>query len=209
MLPHTLQGGCPAADRRGWAQPEAVTPAGPGAFVVDGTDRQEDASEGQRLVALPRRMGGDPDELIERLAAPPAASVTDLLDRTNHLLAQLELDIASLREDPARDRRRIEQDADERQAIADGAVKRVRLLEDRARQIATRKLQPELLEDALARPAELDMAVSFEDTIDRIEEELRLAKGITGALRLGTIGDLLKQAELRVEYLVRRAEASR
>lgn len=165
--------------------------------------------DGQRLVALPRRVGGDPDDLIDLLAASPAASVVDLLDRTNHLLAQLELDIANLREDQARDRRRIEQEAEERQAIADAAIKLVKLLEGNARRIAARKAQTDVLEAALARPAELDMAVSFEDTVDRIEEELRLAKGITGALRLGAIGDLLKQAELRVEYLVRRAEASR
>jgi hypothetical protein len=176
---------------------------------VDDTQGRGATGDSQRLVALPRRVGGDPDDLIDLLAASPAASVTDLLDRTNHLLGQLELDIASLREDQARDRRRIEQEADERQAIADGAIKLVKLLEDKARQIAERKLQTDLLDEALARPAELDMAVSFEDTVDRIEEELRLARGITGALRLSTIGDLLKQAELRVEYLVRRADASR
>ena len=176
---------------------------------MDATDRQEGSGDGQRLVALPRRVGNDADGLIDLLASSPAASVTELLDRTNHLLAQLELDIASLREDQARDRRRIEQEAEERQAIADGAIRLVELLEGKAREIAERKLQTELLDEALARPAELDMTVSFEDTIDRIEEELRLARGITGALRLGSIGDLLKQAELRVEYLVRRAEASR
>jgi hypothetical protein len=176
---------------------------------VVGNQREDDGGDGQRLVALPRRVGGDPDGLIDLLAASPAASVIDLLDRTNHLLTQLELDIASLREDQARDRHRIEVEAEERQAIADGAIKLVKLLENRARQIAERKLQTDQLDEALARPAELDMAVSFEDTVDRIEEELRLARGITGALRLGAIGDLLKQAELRVEYLVRRAEASR
>jgi DNA segregation ATPase FtsK/SpoIIIE, S-DNA-T family len=176
---------------------------------VDGTQRDDDTGESQRLVALPRRVGGDTDELIDLLATSPAASITDLLDRTNHLLGQLELDIASLREDQARDRQRIEQEAEERQAIADSAIKLVKLLEREARNIAERKRQVDVLEQALARPAELDMTVSYEETVDRIEVELRLAKGITGALRLGTIADLLKQAELRVEYLVRRADASR
>src|SRR5687767_4235400 len=104
MLAPGLQGGARTADRMGWSQPEAVTRAGQGALVVDGVERQDDASEGQRLVALPRRVGGDPDSLIDLMAASPAASVDDLLDRTNHLLAQLEIDIASLREDQARDR---------------------------------------------------------------------------------------------------------
>src|SRR5689334_22959394 len=151
----------------GLAQSEAVTRSGQGALTVEGTRSQDDASDGQRLVALPRRVGGDPDDLIDLLASSPGASVTDLLDRTNHLLAQLELDIASLREDQARDRRRIETEAEERQAIADAAIKLVKLLERRAREIAGRKAQTELLDEALARPAQLDMAVSFEDTVDR------------------------------------------
>lgn len=177
---------------------------------MDDTQRDdEQAVPGQRLVALPRRVGDDPDGLIDLLAASPAASVSDLLDRTNHLLAQLELDIANLREDQVRDRERIEREAEERQAAADAAVDRLKQLAYRARQIAQHKAMTEVLDDAIDRPADLDGSVSFEQLVTRIEEELRLAKGITGALRLATIGELLKQGALRVDHLTRRAEASR
>ncbi len=175
-----------------------------------GTDHNEGRdAPGQRLVALPRRVGDDPDSLIDLLAASPAASVTELLDRTNHLLGQLELDIASLKEDQARDRHRIELEAEERQATADEAINRLKLLAVRARQIAQRKALTDVLDDALARTVELDRTVSFEQLVAEIESELRLAKGITGALRLTRIGDLLKQASLRVEHLIGSAEAAR
>ena len=176
---------------------------------MDDREQDQTGSANQRLVALPRRVGDDPDGLIDLLASSPAASVTDLLDRTNHLLGQLELDIASLRADQAKDHQRIELEATERQAAADAAIDRLKLLAYRARQIAERKALTEVLDEALARPVELDRTVSFEQLVARIEEELRLAKGITGAIRLATIGDLLKQGALRVEHLTGRAEASR
>jgi len=177
---------------------------------VDDTEQaDEQGGAGQRLVALPRRVGDDPEGLIDLMGASPAASVADLLDRTNHLLAQLELDIASLKADQERDRRRIEAEAEEREAAADAAIDRLKLLAHRARQIAERKRLIHVLEEAINRPMDLDRSVSFEELVAQIEAELRLAKGITGALRLETIGGLLKQGSLRVEHLTKRADASR
>jgi hypothetical protein len=169
--------------------------------VDDTADGADVAKPGGRLVALPRRSGTDADS--------PAAAVSDLLDRTNHLLNQLELDIDSLKRDQEKDRRRIEREAEDFQKAADAAINRLKGLAQQARQIAERKARTEVLDRALARPVPLDKSVTFDQLVRQIEEEIPLAKGITGAIRLETIGDLLKQATLQVEAMTTRAEKSR
>lgn len=165
---------------------------------------------GGRLVALPRRrLDDDLNESGEGLASSPTVAVADLLDRTNHLLGQLERDIDHLKADQAKERARIERENEERQQAADRAIDVLKDLAFRAHKIAVHKARTDVLEDALARKVELDMNVSFEELVRRIEEEIKLAKGITGAIRLATIGDLLKQATLRVEYLTKQADAAR
>jgi hypothetical protein len=131
-------------------------------------------------VPLPRRrLGDDADELAAAFAASPTATVEDLLERTDHLLAQLAEDIESLKADQAKELRRIEREAEEQQAAADRAIDVLRELAVRARRIAVAKARESTLDEALARPAELDMSVPFVDLVRTIEEEIRLAKGIT------------------------------
>jgi S-DNA-T family DNA segregation ATPase FtsK/SpoIIIE len=167
----------------------------------------EGAAE-DRLVPLPRRtLGDDPES--PTLAASPTAAVVDLLERTDHLLAQLEADIASLRRDQDKERQRIEREAEERQAAAEAAIARLQQLAIKARTIAEHKARTEVLDEALARKVPLDKSVSFDELVMKIEEEIRLAKGITGAIRLATIGDLLKQATLRVEHMTKQADRAR
>lgn len=175
---------------------------------MDDAAEMTEEQPGGRLVPLPRRRLGD-DDAGEILATSPTASVADLLERTDHLLGQLEEDVAGLRKDQDKERRRIEQDAEDRQEAADAAMDRLRKLELRAREIAERKARTDVLDAALASNVELDKTVPFDELVRKIEEEIKLAKGITGAIRLTTIADLLKQATLRVEYMNRQAEKSR
>jgi hypothetical protein len=172
--------------------------------VDETAEAQDDATPGGRLVALPRR-SADADSL----SGSPTAAVFDLLDRTNHLLNQLELDIDSLKRDQEKDRRRIHAEAEQFQQAADAAIERLKALAFKARTIAEHKARTDVLDAALARKIPLDTSVSFDELVRRIEEEIRLAKGITGAIRLQTIGDLLKQATLRVELMTSQAEKSR
>lgn len=170
----------------------------------------DDGQTGDRLVPLPRRrLGEDPEESALLLASSPAATVADLLERTDHLLAQLEADIESLKRDQQKDRERIERRAQDRQAAAEAAIERLQELALRAREIAEHKARPDLLDEARRQDVALDPSVSFDELVGRIEEELRLARGITGAIRLSTIGDLLKQATLRVEHMTDQAERAR
>jgi len=163
-----------------------------------------EAAAGGRLVSLPRRSADG-----DTLADSPTAAVSELLDRTNHLLNQLELDIESLKRDQEKDRLRIEREAEGFQRAADAAIDRLKVLALQARQIAERKARTDVLDRALSKYVELDRTVTFDELVRKIEEEIPLAKGITGAIRLETIGDLLKQATLQVEAMTKRAERSR
>ena len=174
----------------------------------DPSSGSSDKASGDRLVPLPKR-APDGDELVQAIAASPTATVADLLERTDHLLDQLGLDIASLKEDQAKERKRIEQEAVDRQEAADEAIEVLRILAGRARTIAERKGLTDVLDNALAAPMELDRSVTFLQLVTQIEQEIRFAKGITGAIRLQAIGDLLKQATRHVEHMVKRAEHSR
>jgi hypothetical protein len=158
---------------------------------------------------LPRRASDDADLVEAIAAASPTATVADLLERTDHLLHQLELDIAALREDQAKERGRIERESEQRQAQAAEAVERLQRLALRAREIAVSKGRSAALEAAIDQPMQLDESVTFDQLVRRIEEEVRLAKGISGAIRIETIGALLKQASLRVKHLNARAERAR
>ncbi len=173
-------------------------------------NEEHEPKTGARLVPLPRRtLDADGNEIGGSMGASPTAAVDDLLERTNHLLHQLALDIESLKDDQAKDRARIEQEAQDRQAAADAAIEQLMVLAHRARVIAEKKARVEVLDAALARKVDLDTSVTFDQLVSKIEQEIKLAKGITGAIRLETIGDLLKQATLRVEHMTKRAERSR
>ena len=170
-------------------------------MTKDGADAPED-----RLVPLPRRTG---DSAESAMSASPTAAVIDLLERTDHLLAQLEQDIEGLRRDQDKERERIEREAKDRQDAAEAAIERLQELAIKARKIAVHKARTEVLDEALARKVPLDKDVTFDELVVQIEEEIRLAKGITGAIRLATIGDLLKQATLRVEHMTKQADRAR
>jgi DNA segregation ATPase FtsK/SpoIIIE, S-DNA-T family len=161
-----------------------------------------------RLVPLPKRAPGE-DELVQAIAASPADTVADLLERTDHLLAQLQTDIAGLRADQAKEQSRIERERHQRQTAARAAIEQLKALAVEARAIAEHKARTDVLDAALARPAALDPGVTFPTLVRRIEEELRLARGITGAIRLGPIGQLLVQAAAHVDHLTRETEMTR
>ncbi len=169
----------------------------------------ESESPASRLAPLPRRTLED--ELTEGrgLAASPTATVADLLERVNQLLFQLQADIDSLKVDQERDKRRIQEDAEQRQRDAERAVGLLQQLHDYATEIAERKAATETLNKGLATPMALDRSVDFDHLVARTEQELRLARGITGAIRLGDIGKLLKQATLHVSDMSDQAEHAR
>jgi S-DNA-T family DNA segregation ATPase FtsK/SpoIIIE len=166
------------------------------------------AQGSDRLVPLPKRAPGE-EELVRAIAASPTDTVADLLERTDHLLTQLETDIAHLKKDQAKEQRRIEEERRQRQADAREAIEQLRALAMEARAIAEHKARTEDLDRALARRVPHDPAVTFPALVRRIEEEIRLARGITGAIRLTAIGQLLVQAAAYVDRLTSDDEVTR
>ncbi len=170
------------------------------------SDRDSPAS---RLAPLPRRTLEEEQADGGILTASPTASVADLLERVNQLLFQLQADIDALKHDQERDQKRIQDEAEQRQRDAERAIALLQQLHDDATDIAKRKAAAEPLATGLATPMAIDRSVTFDHLLRRTEEELRLARGITGAIRLADIGKLLKQAALHVSDMSDQAESAR
>src|SRR4051794_31099087 len=120
----------------------------------------QDNPPGDRLVPLPRR-AADASDLVQRVAASPVVAVAALLERTNHLLTQLEADVDHLRRDREEERQQIEAECEQRQRAADAAVGDLDELAALTRELAERKARTDVLDEALRRPVRLDESVAF------------------------------------------------
>lgn len=175
--------------------------------LADAPGRGDDTS---KLPPLPNRVGVEP----AALDTDPLAVVDELLERASHLLDTLHADVAGLERDQAEEQQRIEERWRAQQAAVEQATERLAALYQQARELAARKGKAEVLETALSRPATLgtedrDRPDGFDRLVARLEEELRLAHGITGAIRLPEIGVLLNSAAARLELMEQEAERTR
>ncbi len=175
-------------------------PAGP-----SHTDDAEDAG----LAPLPKRVAEADD--AQGAVADPVGFVRDLLERTVVLLSTLEHDVEGLRADQAEEQRRIEQSYANQQQALEVATERLGRLQARARQIAGQKGKLDLLESALRLgpmidPSAVEDPGSFDRLVVALEQELKAAQGITGALRMPAIGRLLNESALAVARLAQRAD---
>lgn len=175
--------------------------------LADAPGRRDDSS---KLPPLPNRVGVRP----RGIDTDPLAVVDELLERASHLLDTLHADVAGLERDQAEEQQRIEERWRAQQAAVAQGTERLAALFQQAREVALRKGKSDVLEAALARPATLgtedrDRPDGFDRLIARLEEQLRLAQGITGAIRLPEIGVLLNSAAARLELMEQEAERTR
>ncbi len=167
------------------------------------------------LPPLPRRVADD--EGADQAVGDPRGFVEDLLERTSHLLATLEDDVAGLRADQEEEQRRIEAEWHERNATAESFAEQVELLLLGARRMAEHKARTLDLEQGLADAVDVDPALvddhtgpdAFRALVAGIEYEMKLARGITGAIRLRPIGRMLRQAALAAQAARAHADATR
>ncbi|WP_208028987.1 FtsK/SpoIIIE domain-containing protein [Rhabdothermincola sediminis] len=174
------------------------------------TNLPEPDTADAKLPPLPKRVGDE----SSALDADPLAVVDELLERTSHLLDTLHADVAGLERDQAEEQQRIEARWRAQQAAVEQGTQRLAELYRDARDLAARKGKADVLETALSRPATLgtedrDRPDGFDRLIARLEEELRLARGITGTIRLPEIGVLLNAAAARLELMEQEAERTR
>ncbi|MCC5953629.1 MAG: hypothetical protein JJU45_16170 [Acidimicrobiia bacterium] len=168
---------------------------------------EEEAGSGGYLAPLPKRVldddgGGSID-------TPLDVFVRELLERANVLLSTLDADVDSLRRDQEKAIARIEREWEQRKADAAVATELLEAMLARAQELAQRKGRSDVLARALKTPVDPRSLRRLSVVVDDIEEELKLAKGITGAIRLETIGKLLREASMGVQVMQRRADTSR
>ncbi len=160
------------------------------------------------LAPLPKRVA---EAEAEGAVTDPVGFVRDLLERTVVLLSTLEHDVEGLRADQAEEQQRIEQSYISQQEALEAATDRLGRLQARARQIAAQKGKLDLLESALRLgpmidPSAVDDPGSFDRLVAALDQELRAAQGITGALRMPAIGRLLNESALAVARMAQRAD---
>lgn len=168
----------------------------------DGTSQPEAGSSA--LPPMPKRVA---DTTLTDLA--PDEAVAKLLARAARLVEQLQTDVAELAADRQEEHTRIEAEWAQLEEALRSAKGRLGELTTEAREIASNKARLDDLERALATPPRLDDGVSFLDVAATLEHELKLAHGITGAIRLPAIGRLLGQAALAIEQLAAASEQTR
>jgi DNA segregation ATPase FtsK/SpoIIIE, S-DNA-T family len=168
----------------------------------DGADGADTAAT--ELPPMPRRVT-DPSGV----ALAPDEFVADLLARGGRLVEQLQDDVAGLTAEQQRDQKRIEQEWEQLHAALQVAAAKRSELVAKARAIAEKKARPDILARAMTLSIRLDDSRSFTDIANELESELKLARGITGTIRLPAIGRLLTEAALAIEALEAAAEAKK
>ncbi len=164
------------------------------------------------LVALPKRVAATSDESGPAIVDPIQA-VSDLIGRAAQLVATLEHDVEGLKSDQEEGRQRIEERWEAQQTRAEQAMGAVSILRGMAERLAERKARPDLLQSGLRRKAitnyPYDETTPVDTLLKAIESEVRMAKGITGLIRMEGIGELLAAATRRVDQLLADADRTK
>jgi len=128
--------------------------------------------------------------------------VLELLERAHVLLRTLDQDVRDVHEDEDELRLRIEAEQRKRQSRAAAAKEQVDDFLRRAYRIAQSKGKVPVLEQGLIHSkVDLGETLSYDDVLSELELEIKAARGITGAIRLGRIGELLQQANAVVRHM--------
>ncbi|MCX7620246.1 MAG: FtsK/SpoIIIE domain-containing protein [Acidimicrobiales bacterium] len=156
---------------------------------------------------MPKRVASVSDDTGHvSLSQPPGEFVQDLLERAAVLLETLANDVAGLREDQEEEKLRIEQERSRLLARAESARDQLASLLNVARQIAQNKGKQHLLSQGLESPVGIDTSYTVEDAFAALDQELKAARGITGAMRLPQLGELFQQAEAAIDRMVEEAD---
>lgn len=162
----------------------------------------------QRLAPLPKRV-------VDRTGAgaaieePPGEYARGLLERAEVLLATLDRDVGQLRIEQEEEILRIE--AEHRRQVANVKVAEEVLDEllTESRDMAQRKGKADVLDRGLRSHLDPREVRSLEDVVVELRGELRVAAGITGAIRLEHIGRLLLEANLCTELMKLQAASTK
>jgi hypothetical protein len=182
----------------------------PGQASAQASDRAGATNE---LAPLPKRVAED-GAGAEAVVADPVAFTADLLARARQLLITLDRDVSGLEAEQDDERKRIQLDWERQQEAVDLATNRLARMQSHARQLAANKARLAEYETAANPivPPQLTEEVTadgFLALMDRIDAELRAAHGITGAIRLPRIAELLNQAGVALKRLAQRADETR
>ena len=141
-------------------------------------------------------------------ASIPATAVADeLLKLTSKVLAALETEMAEFEDGQASKQVALQQLVErDREAVA-RATEQLNDLYRTAREIADNKGRRDILEGVLRKTVEVDTNRTFDQVVQQLQSEMKLARGITGAMRVSEIGALLNQAAVQVDHLEARADA--
>lgn len=175
---------------------------------------EPDASSGapaHRLAPLPKRVSEGPSESgAAELPEPALKYVDELLERAFVLLSTLTKDVHDVQEDEEELKLKIEAEQARRRTEAAEAKAQVEDALTRAYRIAQNKGKVPVLEQGLLHSKiDVDESADYGEVIDELEFELKAARGITGAIRLGRIGELLSQANSVVKRMQEEADGLR
>ena len=142
-----------------------------------------------------------------RAAIPATAVADELLKLTSKVLATLEVEMAEFEDGQASKQVALQQLVDRDRAAITRATAQLNDLYRTAREIADNKGRRDILEGVLRKTVEVDTNRTFDEVVRELTSELKLARGITGAMRVADIGALLNQAAVQVDHLEARADA--
>ncbi len=150
----------------------------------------------------------DTDMADAARASIPATAVADeLLKLTSKVLAALEQEMAEFEDGQASKQVALQQLVDRDRAAVARATEELNELYRTAREIADNKGRRDVLEGVLRQTVEVDTNRTFDQVVSQLQSEMKLARGITGAMRVPDIGALLNQAAVQVDHLEARADA--
>lgn len=137
-----------------------------------------------------------------------ATDVADgLLGLTSKILATRDREMADFEDAQASKRVALSQLVERDRAAVTRATEQLNDLYRAARAIADNKGRREVLEGVLRQTVKADPTRTFDQVVEQLEDEMKLARGITGAMRIPDVGALLNQAAVQVDHLEDRANA--
>jgi hypothetical protein len=160
-----------------------------------------DSEDGGYLPPLPRRVIAVGDEgFAASCRSDPGAVVDEMLERANVLLDTLAHDEADLVEDREKARFRAQREWERRNSEAEAAREALAVLTAEAERAAQRKGRLDVLRVSMVAPRSAPPR-PYDDLQTMAHDEMKAVGGITGAMRIETIGALLAEATQAVEAM--------